>query len=272
MRGARPTIHKSATRLQLAPRLAGPLPPPVTLDSRRPFSYTSQPVTRAAILQSNYIPWKGYFDMIAAVDRFILYDEVQYTHSDWRNRNRIKTPQGVQWLSIPVGASIHRRISDVMVTDTSAGSRHWSRLAGAYRPAPCFRETASWIEPLYTSSPWRNLSEINERFIHAVCGRLNITTQISRSVDHPSDGDRNGRLIALCRAVDADTYVSGPSARAYLDADAFERAGISVEWFDYAGYPEYRQLWGPFQHDVSIVDLMFNCGDAAAGYLKCGRS
>lgn len=229
-------------------------------------------MTRAAILQSNYIPWKGYFDMIASVDQFILYDEVQYTHSDWRNRNRIKTPQGVQWLSIPVGASIHRRISDVMVTDTSAGLRHWARLAQAYRPAPCFRETAAWIEPLYTQIPWRNLSDINQRFLREVCGRLAITTQISRSDDYPSMGDRNGRLIALCQAVDADIYVSGPAARAYLDTAAFQRAGISVEWFDYAGYPEYHQLWGPFKHDVSIVDLLFNCGDSAARYLKRSRS
>ena len=225
-------------------------------------------MTRAAILQSNYIPWKGYFDLIASVDRFIFYDEVQYTRPDWRNRNRIKTPQGVQWLSVPVGTSIHRRISDVAVTDTSAGLRHWDRLSAAYRPAPAFHATAAWIEPLFTDSPWQKLGEINQRFIRTICGQLGIATRISQSTEHPTGGDRNGRLIGLCKAVGADVYVSGPAAQAYLDTAAFERAGITVEWFDYTGYPEYTQLWGPFRHDVSIVDLFFNCGDAAARYLK----
>lgn len=229
-------------------------------------------MTRAAILQSNYIPWKGYFDLIASVDHFIIYDEVQYTRPDWRNRNRIKTPLGVEWLSVPVGNSIHRRISEVMLTDTAAGLHHWTRLTQAYEFAPCFRETAGWIESLYVDTLWHSLSEINQRFIRAVCERLGITTHISRSADYPSTGDRNGRLIHLCRAVGANVYVSGPAAQSYLDTEAFDRAGISVEWFDYAGYPQYQQLWGAFRHDVSIVDVFFNCGDDAPRFLKRCRS
>ena len=229
-------------------------------------------MTRAAILQSNYIPCKGYFDLIASVDRFVFYDEVQYTRPDWRNRNRIKTPQGTQWLSVPVGASIHRSISEVLITDPAAGAHHWTRLAQNYRNAACFRQTADWIESLYLDMQWHNLSDINQRFIREVCDRLGIATQICRSAEHPSVGDRNGRLIDLCKAVGADVYVSGPAARTYLDTAAFQRAGLAVEWFDYAGYPEYSQLWGPFVHDVSIVDLLFNCGDAAPSYLKRLRS
>ena len=229
-------------------------------------------MTRAAILQSNYIPWKGYFDLIASVDRFVFYDEVQYTRADWRNRNRIKTPQGTQWLSVPVGSSVHRSISDVLITDPAAGAHHWARLAQNYRHAACFRQTADWIEPLYLDTRWHNLSDINQRFIREVCERLGIATQICQSAAHPSAGDRNGRLIDLCKAVGADVYVSGPAARTYLDTAAFQRAGLAVEWFDYGGYPEYSQLWGPFVHDVSIVDLLFNCGDAAPDYLRRVRS
>lgn len=229
-------------------------------------------MTRAAILQSNYIPWRGYFDLIASVDRFVFYDEVQYTRADWRNRNRIKTPQGAQWLSIPVGASVHRSISDVQVADPTTGLRHWTRLAQNYRHAACFRRIADWIEPLFLEMPWHNLSDINQRFIRDVCNRLEITTPICQSATHPSTGDRNGRLIDLCKAVGADVYVSGPAARAYLDTEAFQRAGLAVEWFDYTGYPEYPQLWGPFVHDVSVLDLLFNCGDAAPRYLDRCRS
>ncbi|CAM5188627.1 putative protein [Castellaniella defragrans] len=128
---------------------------------------------KVAILQSNYIPWKGYFDLIAHVDEFILYDDVQFTKNDWRNRNRIKTPQGVQWLSIPVGQNINRRIRDVAI-DARWQPVHWKTLAQNYRRAPHFTEIAEILEPLYSESAYQSLSQVNRRFIEAICGYLSI--------------------------------------------------------------------------------------------------
>lgn len=223
---------------------------------------------RVAILQSNYIPWKGYFDLIAAVDEFIFYDDVQYTKGDWRNRNRIKTPHGPQWLTIPVGDSLARRIRDVAIADPACGRAHWKRLALNYGRAPHFASVARWLEPHYVDAPWTSLSPVNHRLVGAICGALGIATVRSASWDYVLEGDRNARLVSLCTQAEADVYVSGPSARGYLDVEAFDRAGIAVEWFAYDGYPEYPQLWGPFVHDVSIVDLLFQCGEQAPCFMR----
>ena len=224
---------------------------------------------RIAVLQSNYIPWKGYFDLIAAVDEFVFYDEVQYTKNDWRNRNRIRTPHGVQWLSIPVGGSIHRPIDRVEILDSDCGASHWRRLAANHARAAHFDEVAAWLAPLYLSHAWNRLVDVNHRLIAAVCGFLGITTPLTRSSDYRLEGDRNQRLASLCAQAGATTYVSGPAARGYLDPVAFAREGVEVAWFDYAGYATYPQLWdGPFVHEVSIVDLLFNCGPDAPAFMK----
>ncbi len=226
---------------------------------------------RVAILQSNYIPWKGYFDLIASVDEFVFYDDVQYTKHDWRNRNRIKTPQGPQWLSIPVGAAIHRPIRSVEIPDPACGHRHWQRLLANYARAPYFDAIASWLEPLYRA-PWTHLSVVNQRLITAICRFLGIDTRLTDSAAYRLDGDRNERLVSLCVQTGANRYVSGPAAKGYLDVEAFGRRDIEVAWFDYAGYVPYRQLWGPFLHDVSIVDLLFNCGPDARRFMKCATA
>ncbi len=223
---------------------------------------------RVAVLQSNYIPWKGYFDLIASVDEFIFYDDVQYTKNDWRNRNMIKTPQGVQWLSIPVGASISRLIREVEIADPAAGSRHWARLVANYGRARHFAEVAAWLAPLYLESPWRRLSDVNQRLVNAICEAIGIRTLRRSSSDYRLEGGRSARLVSLCRQAGASVYVSGPAARSYLDVGEFDAAGITVEWFDYQSYPEYPQLWGPFVHQVSMVDLLFNCGAQAPRYMN----
>jgi WbqC-like protein family len=223
---------------------------------------------RVAILQSNYIPWKGYFDLIAAVDEFIFYEDVQYTRADWRNRNRIKTPHGAQWLSVPVGDSVHRLIRDVAIRDPDCGKAHWKRLVSNYSRAASFKTVAQWLEPLYCETPWTMLSVINRVLIEAICRFLGITTQLRVSSDYDLSGDRNGRLVSLCRQAGASVYLSGPSARSYIDVAAFRQDGVEVSWFEYAGYPEYPQLWGPFVHEVSVLDLLFNCGPDAMHYMK----
>jgi hypothetical protein len=223
---------------------------------------------KVAILQSNYVPWKGYFDLIAAVDEFILYDDVQFTKNDWRNRNRIKTPRGLDWISIPVGPDIRRRIRDVELPDRRWQEKHWKTLEANYRRAAHFAEVASVFEPLYIQRSYSHLSALNREFIEVICRYLGIRTRITNSWDYELVGGKTDRLVALAAQAGAGEYVSGPSARSYIDEAAFAAHGIKLTWFDYAGYPEYPQLWGAFSHEVSVLDLLFNCGREAARYMR----
>lgn len=224
---------------------------------------------RVAILQSNYIPWKGYFDMIAAVDEFILYDDVQFTKNDWRNRNKIKTREGVQWLTIPVFHKLDDRIRDVKVSQANWHDKHWKTIQQNYGKAHAFRETGEFLADLYARATSPFISEINHLFIVEICRFLGIRTNITWSSDYEYAGDRSSRVLSLCQAAGAATYLSGPSAQSYLEVDLFKSAGVEVEWMDYSGYPVYPQLHGEFDHGVSIVDLMLNAGREATGLMKC---
>jgi hypothetical protein len=225
---------------------------------------------KIAILQSNYIPWKGYFDMIAAVDEFILYDDMQYTRRDWRNRNKIKTPQGVQWLTIPVQVKgkYEQKIRDTLIQGVDWADSHWKTLVQNYRRAPHFEEIAQWLEPLYSKESYTQISQLNRRFIEAVCLYLGINTTISNSWDYTLLDGKTERLADLCRQAGGTEYISGPAAKDYVEEHFFADLGISLTWFDYAGYPEYPQLWGEFTHEVSILDLLFNCGKDAPEYMR----
>jgi hypothetical protein len=224
-----------------------------------------------AIVQSCYVPWKGYFDLIGLVDEFILYDDVQYTTGDWRNRNRIKTPQGSQWLTIPVRRVFGQRIDEALVTDGRWAGKHWRSLVQSYRTAPCFDRYEAQVADLYATDEPR-LSLVNESFIRELARLLGISTPISRSTDYEAQGARSERVVSLCEQAGATTYLSGPRARAYLDESLFERAGIDVRYMDYEGYPEYPQLYPPFDHAVTVLDLLFSVGPDAPAYLKSGGS
>jgi hypothetical protein len=222
---------------------------------------------RIAIIQSNYIPWKGYFDVINLADEFFLYDTVQYTTDDWRNRNRIKTPRGPQWLTIPVKRRFGQLIVDVEVSDPSWAKRHWKTLLQNYAKAPCFSDYRDRMEGLYLESDQTHLSAINERFIRAIADLLGIATLISPAPPTDPDAPPTRRLVEICRQSGAAVYLTGPAARAYLDERDFADAGIRVEYMDYSGYPEYPQLFPPFDHRVSVLDLLFNAGPDAPRYM-----
>lgn len=226
---------------------------------------------KVAILQSNYIPWKGYFDLINSVDEFVLFDDMQYTRRDWRNRNKIKTAQGITWLTIPVQVKgkYLQTIQDTVVSDPTWAQKHWRAFEVNYAKADFFQEQGQIFQNLYSeATEEKNLSRINYQFISAICGILGIKTKISWSTDYkPSEG-KTDRLVSICKQAGGSYYLSGPAAKIYLDETVFAHEGIEVGYIDYNDYPEYTQLFPPFEHFVSILDLIFNVGVNATQYMK----
>jgi len=226
---------------------------------------------RVAVVQSSYIPWKGYFDLIRASDEFILLDDVQFTKRDWRSRNRIKTQHGPAWLTIPVrNKGLYRQlIADTCVSDARWGTSHWAALCANYARAPFFQAYADVIASLYAPRPGEErLSDVNHRFITTLCRLLGITTPIKWSTDYDAPAGKNERLVELCLKAGATDYLSGPTARGYLDETIFAARGVRVEFADYSGYREYQQPWPPFDHQVSVLDLLFCTGPEAIEYMK----
>ncbi|MEM8953026.1 MAG: WbqC family protein [Verrucomicrobiota bacterium] len=228
---------------------------------------------RIALLQSNYIPWKGYFDLIGLCDEFVIYDEVQYTKNDWRNRNKVKTPDGPKWITIPVKASnrFGQRILDTTTADDRWRAKHWRTISHSYAMSPFFEEFAPPFEKLYSSRiGGDSLSEINLAFISEVTRILGINTPITSSLGYPSQGDKTERIMQICRQSGATHYLSGPAASRYIDQSAFQQEGITLEYIDYDSYPRYPQPHGDFTHAVSILDLIFSVGDSARSYMQIG--
>jgi hypothetical protein len=227
---------------------------------------------KIAILQSNYLPWKGYFDIIGRVDEFIIYDEVQYTKNDWRNRNRIKTRQGVQWMTIPVSQTkLDQKISETTVSQANWHTKHWRTLETNYNRSPYFKAYEHCLKPFYESPGSIYLSEINISLIRIVNEILGIKTAILNSRDFALKGNATDKLIELCKKRNATVYLSGSAAKNYIDEPLFAEANIQIQWMDYAGYPEYPQLHPPFEHAVSIVDLLFNTGPDSKKYMKWNK-
>ncbi|MEZ4489159.1 MAG: WbqC family protein [Cyanobacteriota/Melainabacteria group bacterium] len=226
---------------------------------------------RVAILQSNYIPWKGYFDLLNSVDVFVLYDDVQYTRRDWRNRNKIKTASGVRWLTIPVNTkgNFHQRIKDTTIADPIWASNHFRTIKHEYSRSRTFGLYGDLLQEWYSkASKIEYLSEVNELFIREICKLLGIETIIRQSSEFNLAEEKSERLLSICQDLDADTYVSGPAAKSYLNTEIFESRGIEVEWYQYAPYKEYEQLHPPFEHSVTILDLLLNAGDQSQNYMN----
>jgi WbqC-like protein len=225
---------------------------------------------KVAILQSNYIPWKGYFDLINMVDEFILYDDVQYTKNDWRNRNKIKTQNGLLWLTIPVEVrgKGFPKIKDTIISNPKWNQKHWKSIVQNYSKAKCFHTYREYFEELYLNSHERYLSKINYQFLISICKILGIKTKLSWSMDYPLLEGKTERVVDLCKKTGATEYVSGPTAKNYLDEEIFKKEGITLSYIDYSNYSEYNQSFPPFEHRVSIIDLIFNEGPNATKYMK----
>ena len=225
---------------------------------------------KVAIVQSNYIPWKGYFDMINSVDEFILFDDMQYTKRDWRNRNKIKTSNGPKWLTIPVEVKgkYYQKIKDTIVVDQSWRKNHWVTIKYQYSKAKYFDIYRDVFEKLYVGNSNKYLSQINYAFIQGICNLLSIKTTLKFSMDYNLIEGKTKRLIDLCKQAGAYEYHAGPLSKNYIVEEFFEKEGIKLVYLNYEGYREYHQLFPPFDHYVSILDLIFNEGPNSKKYMK----
>jgi hypothetical protein len=223
------------------------------------------------ILQPSYIPWRGFFHQIQKADVFVFYDDVQFDKRGWRNRNRIKTPQGSKWLTIPVHSHGHQLehtpIHDIEICpDEDWNRKHWLTLQQHYGKAPFFRRYRESLEPFYRRQDRRLADFTIDLTIH-LAGELGIRqTQFVRSSTLGGSGIKTDRLLNVLEKVKATHYISGPSARDYIEADKFAAAGVTLEFMKY-DYPEYPQLYPPFDPQVSVLDLLFMTGPEAPRYI-----
>lgn len=224
---------------------------------------------KLGVIQSNYIPWRGYFDFIRSVDLFILHDDLQYTKQDWRNRNKIKTPEGTRWLTVPVGGN---QGPAVLIQDTEISrdhkwiGQHCNLIQEHYRKAPFFERYFPRFGEILKSNH-RTLSQLNFDLIQWLCGELSIATPIRFSSEYHLTGAKTERLIDLAKKTGATSYLSGPAAKSYLDEPLFEKAGVKLEYKTY-NYSEYPQLYGPFEPSVTVLDLLMNCGPESCSLVR----
>jgi hypothetical protein len=229
-------------------------------------------MTRLAVLQPSYLPWLGYFDQIDRVDIFIYYDDVQYDKNGWRNRNRIKGPNGPAWLTVPVrhsGLGL-QRICDVAIdSQHNWAEKHLRSISQFYAKAPFRQDYIGGLTDIL-GRPWQLLVDLDIALIEQISAWLGLKARVERSSRLGIEGDRNQRLINICGHFGAKHYLSGNAAQSYVDLDAFAAAGIRVEWQDYA-HPIYPQLHGDFVSHLSVLDLLFNAGPESLGILRQGR-
>ena len=226
---------------------------------------------KCVILQPSYIPWRGYFHQIQKADVFVFYDDVQYDARGWRHRNRIKGPHGSQWLSIPVHCrgcqQLGTPIDEIPICwDAAWNERHWSTLRAVYGRAPFFERYESVLREFYQARP-RLLADFTIDSTIRLARLLGIAgTRFLRSSDLQAAGQKTDRLLAILQAIGATHYITGPSARGYLDESKLRSAGISLEYMDY-DYPEYPQLFPPYDPQVSVLDLLLMTGPDAAKFI-----
>lgn len=223
---------------------------------------------RVGVIQSSFIPWRGYFDIIASVDFFVFLDDVQYSKNSWRNRNKIKAPDGLQWLTVPVRHErLGQRIDEILVDNSWAwATKHFRSWKANYSKASHISDVIDLLSCLGDEQE-ETISQLNVKLIGRICEYLKISTPMMLSSELFLAGSKTDRLIDLLQKLDATTYLSGPSADAYLDKKAFRQHGISLEYKSY-DYQPYPQLWGPFEGAVTVLDLIANCGPDAKTHIR----
>jgi hypothetical protein len=215
-----------------------------------------------AVHQPQYLPWLGYFDKIRQADVFCYLDDVQYKKNDWQNRNRIKTDQGWQWLTVPVRYRFPQKINEVKINNTvNWKNKHLQTLVTNFSRAPFFKQFAALFEQIY-SQDWEFLSELNIALIEGLKTAFGLDRVTAvKSSDFSLRQDPTDRLVDICRELKADTYLSGPDGVKYMELERFKQSGIQVVLQDFV-HPVYPQRFSGFQSHMSAVDLLFNCGPA----------
>lgn len=223
---------------------------------------------RVGVIQSSFIPWRGYFDFIASVDVFVFHDDIQYTKGDWRNRNKLKTPNGTEWITVPVCyKSVSQLICETSIDhSTNWGERHMRLWGEHYRAASYLCDVKEILDGLGRGG-CKTISQLNIMLIKRICNYFGITTPLMLSSELALKGEKTARLMDLLKKLNASTYLSGPSADAYLDKEAFRAHGICLEYKSY-DYDPYPQLWGAFDGAVSVLDLIANCGQEAKLHIQ----
>ena len=231
---------------------------------------------KCVILQPSYIPWRGYFHQIHKADLFIFYDDVQYDKNGWRNRNRIKTAQGTQWLTIPVrtkgSVTEGTPIKDIPISwDKPWNLHHWRAIQFSYRKAPFFDLYEEYLGAIYAQQP-ALLADFTIQTTIDLARKIGIEhTRFMRSSELENiSGEKTDRLISILKQAGADHYISGPAAKDYIESQKFQDAGIRLEYMVY-DYPEYPQLHPPFDPQVSIIDLLLMTGSRALSYIAGGN-
>lgn len=226
---------------------------------------------KTAIIQSNYIPWLGYFDIISKVDLFIFHDDLQYTKNDWRNRNKIKTANGLKWLSIPVGTDEKRLINEVIIHDSKWQIQHWREIEENYKNAKYFNLYKDFFVNFYTKNKWDSLSQLNQHLIIKISKEILGLKTIFLVSTVRSNKKKTEKLLDILAYYKSETYLTGPNANNYIDRNLIKTSGIKLLWIDYSGYPIYKQLQEPFEMHVSIIDPLFNLGPDLVNHFKYSK-
>ncbi len=221
---------------------------------------------KVGVIQSNYIPWRGYFDFIDNVDTFIIYDDVQYSKGSWRNRNQIKYLNGLKWITLPVKVNLGMNINEVTLKNDAWKKEHADLIKLCLGNAPYFKEAMDvWEKGISINTEL--LSDLNVSITRVICDYLDIKTKIIRSEPFDLNGTKTDRLMELFEKVGATSYLSGPAAESYLDVELFKKNKISLVYKSYT-YKEYSQQFGEFSPAVTILDLIANMGPESKNYYK----
>lgn len=224
---------------------------------------------KVTVLQSNYLPWIGYFDLISRSDICVFYDDVQFTKNDWRNRNHILSKNGLEWITVPVGQSIHRLINEVSISDSSWQEYHLKKIRKNYKIGTEETFKNDLLDSIYQKNRWTNLSYLNQQTIKLIAQRyLGMKTIFESSGSYNLEGKGELRLLSLLKQMGATSYLSGPAGANYLSPKNFSNEGIDLEFFTYPNYAHYEQIYTPFTSRVSVIDLLLSIGPRADTYLN----
>jgi len=226
-----------------------------------------------AIHQPNYLPWLGFFHKMSAADIFVFLDTVQFSKNSFQNRNKIRTSQGWQWLTVPILA---KGRTGQLTKDVRANLRvnwqekHWHSIQQNYGRASYFRVHRGFLEDAYLGNEWQLLVDVSMHFIKYMAHSLGITCETIRSSSLGVTGTGTDHLLDICLAVGGDVYLSGPSGSAYLDLERFSQAGVGVRFHAYH-HPSYAQCFEPFLPQMCAIDLLLNHGSSSGRVLIGGR-